>query len=140
MKGIPINFEGVDEATLVALEELARAEFVQAALQAQIEQEEFARHCRNVEFKAIDGIGEVKRQVHAFAYHEIAAREGSYEVWQDKSFNRHYDRVAPETRVKCVAPKSGNGLPLQVQVGWERTLPKRFTKKYEEAPKVAVAA
>lgn len=140
MKAIPIDFIGVDEPTLLALEELARAEYLNAALQAQIEQEEFARHCRNVEFKAIDGIGEVTRQVHGFAYHDWAAREGGYEVWKDKGFNRYMDRVAPETRVKCVAPKSGNGLPLQILSVWDSPNPKRYSKKFEEAPKVASAA
>jgi hypothetical protein len=132
IKAAPIEFEGVDEATILALEELARAEWLNESLKAQIEQEEFARHCRNVDFKAVDGIGQVTRQVHAFAFHDWAAKEGSYDVWKDKSFNRYFDRIAPETKVKCVAPKSGNGLALQV--GWTPgpdTAPKRFSKKYD---------
>lgn len=127
----PIEFEGVDQSTIVALEELARQEWLNAALQAQIEQEEFARHCREV--NAVEGVGEVQRMVHPFAYHDWAHKLGSYECWQDKGFQKYFDRIAPETKVKCVAPKSGNGLALQV--GW--TPPegkKRFSKKYEEVP------
>lgn len=123
-----ITFEGVDAATIAAVEELARQEWQLAALQAQIEQEEFARHCKLV--NGVEGVGEVTRMVHAFAYHDWAHKLGSYECWQDKGFQKYFDRIAPETKVKCVAPKSGNGLALQV--GWTPPEGKRrFTKKYD---------
>ena len=124
-----LQFIDVDPGTMVALEELARLEHEVAALAAQREQEEFAKHCREV--NAIDGVGEVVRNVHSFAFHDWAAKLGSYDCWRDKGFNKYFDRIAPETRVRTVAPKSGNGLPLMVSVEWPGS-GKRFSKNYGE--------
>jgi hypothetical protein len=80
---------------------------------------------------AVEGLGEVRRNISAFAYHDWAMKEGTYDCWADKGFNKYIDRLAPETRVKCAAPRSGNGLPLMVpvaEVPWEGN--KRFTKNY----------
>lgn len=127
-----LEFLAADPVLRTALEEIARKEHLLAALQAQTEAEELARTFREV--NATEGLGEVTRLMPAFAWHDIAAQEGTYDCFADKSFNRFLDRKAPETRVKCVSPRSGNGLPLQVQVGWVPERP-RFTKSYGEEAK-----
>lgn len=115
-----------DPLMRIALEEIARKQHLKETLEAQILANQFAQHCREV--SATEGMGEVRRVMPAFAWHDIALQQGTYDCFQDKSFNKYLDRVAPETRLKCVAPKSGNGLALQV--GW---MPpeKRFHKRYE---------
>ena len=125
---LPIDFIGVDPGTVAALEELARQEWELEALRAQREQEAYMR--AHPEFNAIDGMGQVARAVDAFAFHDWALKLGSYDCWNDRGFNKYIDRIAPETRVKCRAPKSGNGLALQV--GWTGESRKRFSKAYGE--------
>lgn len=99
-----------DAGTLAALAELLRKRWLAEELAAQVEQEEFARHCR--ELKAMEGVGAVKRAVHAFAFHDWALKLGSYDCWRDGGFLRYFDRIAPETRVDCGGTK--------VQVGYGR--------------------
>ncbi len=123
-----IDLIGLDAATIAALEEVARREHLLASLQEQAMQEEFARQFP--EMNAVDGLGEVRRNISAMAFHDWALKLGSYDCWQDKGFNKYIDRLAPETRVKCVAPKSGNGLALQV--GWAPVREPRFRKVYGE--------
>lgn len=123
-----IDLAGLDPATLAALEEVARREHQLLELQEQAMQEAFARE--HSEMNAVDGLGEVRRNISAFAYHDWAMKEGTYDCWSDKGFNQYIDRLAPETRVKCVAPKSGNGLALQV--GWTPVREPRFRKSYGE--------
>ena len=124
-----IQFEGVDAPTLAALEELARQEWEFEALRAQVEQERFARAFP--EMNAIDGLGGVTRNIDAFAFHDWAIKLGSHECWRDKGFNKYIDRIAPETRVKSVGTKPGNGMALQV--GWTPAREPRFRKTYGEA-------
>ncbi len=126
----PIDFIGVDEATQLALLELAKAEWEMEALQAQRDMDIFAAHCRTVNLNGVEGMGQLTRNINAFAFHDWAHKEKSYDVWNDKSFNRYIDRIAPETRVKCAAPKSGNGLPLQVS--FARTESPRYRKTYAD--------
>lgn len=118
------DFEGISELDQLALMELARKEHQQEALRAQIEQEEFARHCR--EANAVEGLGIVRRNIAGFAFHDWAIKENSYDCWKDKSFNKYIDRIAPETKVRCYGTK--------IQVGWERPceFPLRFKKTYKE--------
>jgi hypothetical protein len=114
-----------DPALAAAMDELARKQHLLEALQAQMVAEELNRHLRQV--NASEGMGEVTRMMPAFAWHDIAAQQGTYDCFKDKSFNRYLDRKAPETKVRCYAPKSGNGLPLQL--GWRPSEPK-FRKSY----------
>lgn len=116
----------VDPGLAVALEEIARREWLLEQLQAQREQEEFARHCR--ETNALDGLGEVTRMIHASAYHDWALKLGTYDCWKDKGFNKYMDRIAPETKPVARGTKCGNGLALQV--GFAGSGNKRFTKIY----------
>jgi len=135
---IPIEQWLAEDAGLrVALEEIARKEHLLAALQAQAEAHRLARMLQQV--NGTDGMGEVTRLMPAFAFHDIAQQEGTYDCFKDKSFNRYLDRKAPETRVKCYAPKSGNGLPLLVSVNWPGGT-KRLTKTYPSAEREAGSA
>jgi hypothetical protein len=121
-----LDLTDLDPATIAALEECARREHLLLALQEQAAQEQLARECR--EMNAVNGLGQVTRNISAFAFHDWALKERSYDCWADKGFNRYIDRLAPETKVKCVAPNSGNGLPLQV--GWTPPNAPRFSKSY----------
>ncbi len=117
----------IDPAMQAALGELYRRKWVLESLKAQREQDTLEREHR--EARAIPGMGEVKRRVHSFAYHDWAKKLGSYECWRDRGFTKYFDRIAPEARVKSLGAKPGNGAPLQV--GWERNV--RFTKTYAES-------
>lgn len=122
-----IDLVGLDAPTIAALEELARREHMLLMLQEQALQEQLARECPEV--NALEGMGQVTRNISSAAFHDWALKEGSYDCWNDRGFNRYIDRLAPETRVKCRAPKSGNGLALQV--GWTPLESKlRFRKVY----------
>ena len=122
----PIDFVGVDPATVQALEELARQEWEFEAMKAQRRQETLAAQVR--ETNAVNGLGSVRRNIDSFAFHDWALKEGTYECWKDDGFNRYIDRIAPETTVKSTGTR--------VQVGYtgaarpaEKKAP-RFTKNY----------
>jgi len=61
------------------------------------------------EFRHIDGMGEMKAQIPATAYHYWGQREG-YGVWQDKKFTKKYFEDNPDVKVNS---KSG-----KIQVGY----------------------
>jgi hypothetical protein len=126
MHGLELD---IDPLTQAALEELYRKRWLLESLKAQAEQDRLEREYR--EAKAVHGIGELKRRVHAFAYHDWAKKLGSYQCWSDSGFTKYFDRIAPETKVKCVGAKPGNGAALQV--GWmpERNI--KFSKTYPTA-------
>lgn len=105
-----VDLELNDPALEAALEEVYRKAWLLEALQAQVEQEEFAREVRNG-YRAMEGLGAVKREVHGFAYHDWALKLGSYDCWRDSGFLKYFDRIAPETRTKSTGTK--------VQVGWQ---------------------
>lgn len=117
-----------DPALYVALDELARKEHLLLALQSQAQIEDINREFKS--FNAVDGMGEVRRMMPAFAFHDIAYQMGGVECFGDKDFNKYLDRKAPETRVRALGCKPGNGLALQV--GWAPP-EKRFSKTFEEA-------
>lgn len=118
-----------DPGLRVALEEIARKEHLLEALQAQALAHQLANEFRQE--KAVEGMGSITRMMPAFAFHDIALKQGTYECFQDKSFNRYLDRVAPETKVKSTGTR--------MQVGYSgsqkaepiatRTAP-RFSKSY----------
>ncbi len=116
----------IDPVMQVALEEIARREWILEQLQAQKEQEDFARACR--ETNALEGIGAVTRMIHPAPYHDWALKLGSYDCWKDKGFNKYIDRIAPETKPVSRGAKCGGGLALQV--GFTGSGNKRFTKNY----------
>lgn len=122
-----------DPGLRTALEEIARKEHLLEALQAQAIAHELAREFRQE--KAVEGMGSIRRMMPAFAFHDIALKQGTYECFQDKSFNKYLDRVAPETKVRSAGTR--------IQVGYSATpgpdpKPKtqdparspRFTKSY----------
>jgi len=104
----PIDFVGVDPATVQALEELARQEWEFEAMKAQRRQELEA--ASRLEMNAVNGLGAVRRNIDSFAFHDWAAKEGTYACWKDDDFNRYIDRIAPETKVKSAGTK--------IQVGY----------------------
>lgn len=61
------------------------------------------------EYRHVNGMGEMRAQIPATAYHYWGQREG-YEVWQDKQFMRKYLQDNPEVRV--------NTKPENIQVGY----------------------
>lgn len=113
-------------ATALALEELARNEWLAEAARAQQEQEAFAKQMREV--NAIEGMGAVTRHIDAFAYHDWALKMGTHDCWKDKGFNKYIDRIAPETKPISRGAAPGNGMKLMV--GWVPP-EKRFTKTWE---------
>lgn len=123
-----IEFEGVGADTLAALRQLVEMKWQLAALEAQREQDALA--AATPEMNSVDGLGPVVRNIHPFAFHDWAFKEGSYDCWKDRSFNKYMDRIAPETKPVCRGLKPGNGLALQV--GWTPPT-KRFQKKYSES-------
>lgn len=126
MQPLEAMIEG-DPMLRAALEELARKEHQLLALQSQALIEDINREFKHG-FNASDGMGEVRRMMPAFAFHDIAYQFGGVECFSDKSFNKWLDKKAPETRVKSTGCKPGNGMALQV--GW--TPPERkFSKKYD---------
>lgn len=96
-----------DPGTEAALLELLRKKWLLEELQAQAEQEAFARSLGPV--KAVDGIGEVKRAVHPFAFHDWALKLGSYGCWQDRGFLKYFERIAPEVKVDSLGTKTQVG-------------------------------
>lgn len=123
-----------DPGLRVAMEEIARKEHLLEALQSQAIAHELAREFRQE--KAVEGMGSITRMMPAFAYHDIALKQGTYECYQDKSFNRYLDRIAPETKVKSAGTKIQVGYtgadrphPGTLPQERERTAP-RFTKRY----------
>ncbi len=110
-----------------ALEELARKEHTLLALQAQAEIEDINREFKS--FNAVDGMGEVRRVMPAFAFHDIAYQMGGVECFADNDFNKYLDRKAPETRVRALGCKPGNGMALMV--GWQPP-EKKFSKTYSD--------
>jgi hypothetical protein len=119
-----------DPGLIEALRQLAILEWTWNSIKAQSEQERVARELP--EARCLDGIGQMCRQVHEFAYHDWAAKEGSYGVWTDRSFNRYMDRVAPETRVKAVRSKAGIGFEGRIHRPFHGE--KRFVKRYPPNP------
>ena len=103
----PIDFVGVDPATVQALEELARQEWEFEAMQAQRRQERMAAQQR--ETNAVNGLGAVRRNIDSFAFHDWAIKEGTYACWKDDDFNRYIDRIAPETKVKSTGTRTQVG-------------------------------
>lgn len=126
MQPLEAMIEG-DPMLRTALEELARKEHQLLALQSQALIEDINREFRHG-FNATEGMGEVRRMMPAFAFHDIAHQFGGTECFQDKSFNKWLDRKAPETRVKATGCKPGGG-GLALQVGWAPTV-KKFSKTY----------
>jgi hypothetical protein len=131
----PIDFVGVDPATVRALEELARQEWEFEAMKAQRRQEQMAAAQR--ETNAVNGLGTVRRNIDAFAFHDWALKEGSYECWRDDDFNRYIDRIAPETKVRSTGTRVQVGYSGSQESGVrsqkpEATAPRslRFTKSY----------
>lgn len=126
-------FLEADPGMAVALEQYARKLHLLEMLEAQAAMDRLNRRMRHMEVTASEGMGEVHRLMPAAAWHDIALKEGTYDCYKDRSFNRYIDRVAPETKVRCYSPRSGNGRPLQVPVGWDRrrSAP-RFRKSYAE--------
>ncbi len=115
----------ISPATALALEELARKEWLEESVRAQREQEEFARACR--ETNALEGIGAVTRHIDAFAFHDWALKMGTHDCWKDKGFNKYIDRIAPETKPISRGAAPGNGMKLMV--GWVPP-EKRFTRTF----------
>jgi hypothetical protein len=110
--GIDIEeFLARDPALAVCMEEIARREHMLEALLAQRVAQEVGRMVRTENCRSSDGMGAPVRMMPAFAYHDIAAQMGTYECYQDRSFNRYLDRKAPETVVKPTGTK--------LQVGWD---------------------
>jgi hypothetical protein len=135
MQALPFDFS-LRPDTRAALEELARQRLAAEARQAQALQDRMPNELR--EARAIDGVGEVQMRVHSTAYHEWAAKFGTYDCWRDKGFRREYrTKIAPETRVKCKGAK--------ISVGWTPAVEQkveifgsgeepRFRKKYSQSP------
>ena len=96
-----------DPGLRAALEEIARKEYLLEALQAQALAQELARDFRQE--KAVEGMGSITRMMPSFAFHDIARKQGTYECYQDKSFNRYLDRIAPETKVKSTGTRTQVG-------------------------------
>jgi hypothetical protein len=125
-----------DPGLRVALEEIARKEHLLEALQAQAMAHELAREFRQE--KAVNGMGSITRMMPAFAFHDIALKQGTYECFQDKSFNRYIDRIAPETKVKSTGTKVQVGYSgsQKAEGGMQKAQPDaprtalRFTKSY----------
>lgn len=117
-----------DPMLYAALDELARKEHALLALQAQAQIEDINREFKS--FNAVDGMGEVRRVMPAFAFHDIAYQMGGVECFADKDFNKYLDRKAPETRVRALGCKPGNGMALMV--GWQPT-ERKFSKTYGDA-------
>jgi len=131
----PIDFVGVDPATVRALEELARQEWEFEAMKAQRRQELEA--ASRLEMNAVNGLGAVRRNIDAFAFHDWAAKEGTYACWKDDDFNRYIDRIAPETKVKSTGTKIQVGYSgrQKAEGGMQKAEPDapralRFTKSY----------
>lgn len=61
------------------------------------------------EYRHVNGMGEMKAQIPATAYHYWGQREG-YQVWQDKKFMRKYLQDNPDVRVNTKSDK--------IQVGY----------------------
>ena len=112
---------------LEALMALYEKKLTLQQIRAQKEQEQIARNF--AEARAIDGVGALTMQVHADAYHQIAHDMGGYEIWQEKSFVKHFLNRAPECKVKCGGTKIQQGYRGPV-VGVERNV--RWSRKYED--------
>ena len=115
-----------DPVLCAALDELVRKEHQLLALQAQAQAEAIARE--HSSFNATEGMGEVRRVMPAFAWHDIAHQMGGTACFEDKSFNRYLDRKAPETKVKALGCAPGNGMRLMV--GWTPG-EKRYTRTWK---------
>jgi hypothetical protein len=121
-----------DPATLAALEELLRQRWMLEQLQAQAEQDAFARECKQL--KAVDGIGAVKRAVHPAAFFDWGLKLGSFDCWQDRGFLKYFDRIAPETRVDSLGTKTQVGYGRGARAG---TAPKivKVTRRADALPR-----
>ena len=82
-------------------------------------------------------MGELQMRVHSTFYHNMAAKEGTYDCWKDEGFRRDVRKHDPNTRVKSGGTK--------LQVGWTPAQEQRveifgpgktprFVKKYEGGP------
>ena len=125
MHGLQLD---VDPAMQAAVEELARRKWILESMKAQREQDRLDRQL--MEARALPGMGEINRRVHSFAFHDWGKKLG-YECWGDRSFTNYFERIAPETKVKCTGAKAGNGAALQVGFVGERNV--RFSKTYADA-------
>lgn len=127
-----IQFELNDPGLVEALRQLALLQWTWNALQAQAEQESAAHDLP--EARCVDGIGQLRRNIHTFAYHDWVAKEGPG-IITDPTWNRYMDRVAPETKVKPVRSKPGAGYESDpgsgIAQGWSGE--KRFVKVYRAA-------
>lgn len=133
-----VDLSGLDAGTVAALEEVARLEWTLEALRAQREQDQLAAEIHRMGgFNAVDGLGAVRRNIDAFAFHDWARKEKTYDCWRDKSFNRYIDRIAPETKARCTGTRLQVGWtpPTNFAVSFHRENAPRFAKTYQPADK-----
>jgi hypothetical protein len=77
---------------------------------------------RNMKFRSIDGVGQLKARVDAQFFHRVGQKYG-YAAWRDKGFMKDVLRYNPELKVNC------GGTKTQVGYSVEGTGSK-FSKKY----------
>lgn len=135
MSGLQIDFSGVSQGVVDEFIKGRQAKETLALMKAPAEQDLMAAQNRK-DHRSIEGLGRVRMNVGATAYHYWGQRLG-YACWRDKQFLREYERDNPQVKVKCGGTK--------IQTGYDKKSPpepltgslvkissggKRFTKTY----------
>ena len=129
------EFLAADPMLTECMRQIALKEHQLEALLAQRLANEVGRMVRAENIRSVEGMGEPVRMMPAFAFHDIAAQQGTYDCFKDKSFNKYLDRMAPETKVKAGGTKMQVGWreETQIEVPFARMTAPRFRKSYGEA-------